>query len=173
MTIEKDTEKEFINLINKHKKTKSGKSYRISFAAASIICIFLFIYFGTSLFSSQKPTSPWGKIITPAPGSTTSKNVAVLLETKNIGTGQYLWLVVDKPHLELCWPKASKIQPNHKLQVNIHESGPKEPYTLSLYLVNKTIDDQWQYWFDHEIFGGLPMLPKRKRLDSVVLMLGN
>jgi hypothetical protein len=45
-------------------------------------------------------------------------------------------------------------------------------YTLSLYVVNKTINDQWQEWFEREIFGGLPMPPDKSRLDSVRLVLG-
>ena len=47
----------------------------------------------------------------------------------------------------------------------------KEPYTLSLYIVNKTINDQWQEWLDKEMFGGLPMPPGTHRLASVKLIL--
>jgi len=38
--------------------------------------------------------------------------------------------------------------------------------------VNKTINDQWQEWFEREIFGGLPMPPDKSWLDSVRLVLG-
>lgn len=175
MTIEKDTEQEFIDLINEvkneQKETKPQPIKITALSALIITCIFLFLYFGTSLFSSQEPTGPWGRIKNPVPGSTTTKEVSVTAETKNIGVGQYVWLVVDKPNLGLCWPKKPRIKPNTKFKTTIIEGGPKESYRLSLYAVNQTINGQWQDWIDRKIFGGLPMLPDRKRLDSVMLVL--
>jgi hypothetical protein len=59
-----------------------------------------------------------------------------------------------------------------KFRTTIYEGGSCEPYTLSLYIVNKTINDQWQEWHDKEMFGAVPMLPDRRRLVSAKLILG-
>ena len=56
--------------------------------------------------------------------------------------------------------------------LDYYEEGKKEPYTLSLYVVHKTINDQWQKWLGDEISGGLPMLPEKRRLDAVRLIPG-
>ncbi len=173
MNIEKETEKEFIDLINNHQKTKSSKRPKPIIAVLTGLIIACLIYFGVNSFFSGPQTGPQGKILSPLPGTTTSEYVSVTIETQNIGVGQYVWLTVDKPRIGLCWPKKSSLESNILYRLTIHEGGPNEAYTLSLYLVNKTINDQWQEWVDRDLFGGLPMLPKRKQLDSVVLILGS
>lgn len=122
--------------------------------------------------SSDEPvTGPYGKITSPRPGTKIGTQVKVTAETKNIEPGTYVWIVVDKPGISLCWPK-KQVKANTKFQTTISEEGKKEPYTLSLYAVHKTINDQWQNWIDAEIFGGLPVLPDKRRMDSVRLILG-
>lgn len=115
-------------------------------------------------------TGAWGKIISPIAGTTTGTQVSVTVETKNLEPGQYVWLVVDKPGIGLSWSKV-QVKSNTKFIIIIYEDGKKEPYTLSIYSVHKTINDQWQDWLDDELFGGLPMLPDSRRLDSVRLVL--
>ncbi len=158
---------------------------------AIIMCLFIFgLSYSTSVFKSpqQEPvnittippvetppeadTKPTGNIIAPVTGTTTGNNVTVIIETKNLELGTCVWLAVDKPDLGLCWPKAHRIEPNTKVQVQILEEGPKESYRLSLYTLNEYFDNQWQDWIDHKMFGGLHMPPDSKRLASVTLTLG-
>ena len=106
-------------------------------------------------------------LIRPSPGH----EVKITTETRNLEHGQYVWLTVDKPDIGLCQPKISKIMQNTKFMTTIYEGGPKEPYTLSLYAVTKTVNDQWQEWVNKKMFGGLPMPPDKRRLDSVRLIL--
>jgi hypothetical protein len=134
-----------------------------------LVCLLIAVL---TLFSSDSdPNQPYGKITSPIAGTTTSTTVSVTAETRNIEPGQYIWLVVDKPGINLCWPKI-QVEPDIKFKTIIYEKGKKGPYTLSLYVVHKTINDQWQEWLGDEIFGGLPMLPEKRRLDSVRLILG-
>ncbi len=151
---------------------KNPRNKKPNLSPILIIAIACLVLIGVQyLFSSPDPvTGPWGKIISPTAGSQTTTQVNVTAETKNLEPGQYAWLVVDKPGIGLCWPK-KPIKPNTKFKMIIHEEGKKEPYTLSLYSVHKTINDQWQEWLDAELFGGLPMLPDKRRLDSVGLIL--
>jgi len=137
-----------------------------------IVITICLIIFGVTLLSSDPITGPYGKIISPAAGSLTDQAVNVTGETQNLEPGQYVWLAVDKPDIGPCWPKSPRIQPNTKFKTTIYEGGPKEPYTLSLYAVNKTINDQWQDWLDEKKLGGLPMPPDKRRLASVRLILG-
>lgn len=138
-----------------------------------VILIVFGLYFTASLLADpESSTGPSGKIYTPSTGSITSTAVKVTAETKNLEPGQYVWLAVDKPNIGLCWPKCPRIEPNSKFSTIIYEEGPEEPYQLSLYAVNKTTHDHWQEWLDQEKFGGLPMPPDPRRLDSVKLVLG-
>ncbi len=175
---EKDTENEILDIINKHKKVNVKKKhiYKIIAATSFItLCIISFLYISTSLFSSQdteiSETAPWGKIISPAAGTTTGEQIIITGETKNLESGHYVWLAVDKPRIGLCWPKQSIREPDTKFRTTIFEGGPYEPYMLSLYILNKTLNDQWQEWVDKKMFGGLPMPPDARRLDSVKLIL--
>jgi hypothetical protein len=154
------------------KKNPYNKKPRLS-PIMIILLACLILVVAVTLFSSDPDTitGPYGKIINPITGTTTGIEVNVTVETRNIKSGEYVWLVVDKPEINLCWPK-NKINPNTAFKTAIYEEGKKERYTLSLYMVHKTINDQWQEWLDKEMFGGLPMLPDNKRLDSVQLILG-
>ena len=174
MNAENETEQEIIGLIHKHKKinVKKNHIYKI-IALTSFVtfCLVAFLYFGSSLFSIKSSTDPMGKISSPVVGSSTGHEVKITAETRNLEPGQYVWMAVDKPNIGLCWPKAPRIKQNIKFLTTIYEGGPKEPYTLSLYVVTKTINDQWQEWLDRKMFGGLPMPPDKRRLDSVRLIL--
>ncbi len=119
----------------------------------------------------EQTTSPRGKIISPVEGTVTGNEINVVCETKNIEPGSYIWLAVDKPKLGLCWAKAFSLPINTRVRTTIHEGGPKEPYRLSLYILNENYNTQWQDWKNHDIFGGLHMPPDSKRLASVELIL--
>jgi len=41
---------------------------------------------------------------------------------------------------------------------------------VSVYALNKTLNDQWEDWVNKKRLGGLPMPPKQRRLASVVLV---
>ncbi len=78
---------------------------------------------------------------------------------------------MDKPAIRLCWPEI-QIKSDTKFKTMIYEEGKREPYTLSLYVVHKTINNQWQEWLDNKMHVGLPVLPDKRRLDFVKLILG-
>ena len=138
--------------------------------SVTAICIPIFFLSLSVLFSGTKATAPWGAISAPRPGAVTGTDVKVVGETRNIEPGQYIWLAVDKPRLGLCWPKSPRLSPNTNFSTVIYEGGPEEPYTISIYAVNKTVNDQWQEWIAKERFGGLPMPPEIRRLASVTLL---
>jgi len=180
MNSEQETEAEIIDILKKHKKISISKKHQFTvyhWATVTGICILAIIAL-IFLYSAPKPfkgvifDGPYGKIISPVSGTITNTEVSVTAETANIDPGQYIWLAVDKPDIGLCWPKKQKIKPNCSFKMTLHEEGPKEPYTLSLYAVNKTINDQWETWLEPEKHGGLPMPPDKRRLASVVLVLG-
>ncbi len=129
------------------------------------------VYFGTNRFSAALPKGPYGKILSTTAVSSDGRNISVIAETKNIQPGQYLWIAVDRPGTGLCWPKISRIAPNVQFKTRIYEGGPKGLFAISLYVVNKTLNNQWQDWLDRGIFGGLPIPPEKRRLDSRKLIL--
>ena len=150
-------------------KNKQTSKRHIPLIGTLLACLLIAVL--TILSSDSDPNQPYGKIISPIAETTTSTTVSVTAETRNIEPGQYIWLVVDKPGINLCWPKI-QIEPDTKFKTIIYEEGKKEPYTLSLYVVHKTINDQWQEWLGDKISGGLPMLPEKRRLDTVRLIPG-
>ena len=155
------------------KKNLYNKKSRLSpILIILIACLVLLgVQYGATLLSSDSiSTEPDGKITSHATGTTTATQVKVTAETKNIEPGQFVWIVVDKPGIGLCWPKR-QVKANTPFKTSIKEEGPTGSYTLSLYSVHKTINDQWQDWLNKEMFGGLPMLPDNRRLDSVLLVL--
>lgn len=153
-------------------KPRKALLYKVAtLAAVTTLCAVIFIQLGSALFAPVPPTGPWGKISSPSPGSVTGHDVRVTAETGNMEPGQYVWLAVDKPKLGLCWPKI-QVEGNTDFKTVITENGPEEPYSLSLYAVNKTVHDQWQGWLKKKRHGGLPMLHESRRLDSVRLIYG-
>ncbi len=162
-----------LNRSEAKKKNPYNKKSRLSPILIILIACLFFgaIQYGSTLLSSDPiSTGPYGKIIAPVAGTTTGKEISVTAETKNLEPGQYVWLVLDKPGIGLCWPKM-QIKTNMHFKTSIKEEGTKGSYTLSLYVVHKTINDQWQEWLDNKLFGGLPMLPDKRRLDSIRLIL--
>ncbi|EMS79171.1 hypothetical protein [Desulfotignum phosphitoxidans] len=150
-----------------HKKTL----YSIMIVSAlTTLCLVLSILFINNLFSKAPPPGPWARITFPLPGTTTGTKVKITAETRNIEPGQHIWLAVDKPDLELCWPKSPRLMPNTGFSTTIYERGPNEPYRVSVYAVTKTLNDQWEDWVNKKQLGGLPMPPKQRRLASVVLV---
>ena len=179
MSIENKTEEEIVNLLNSYKedppstKNKPNKWFFITTASSICLIALLLLLFTLNLYSPapQNQTGPAGAILSPTHGSTTGNKVRVQGKTENIEPGQHVWLVVDKPALELCWPKDTGIKPNCSFITTINENGPEEPYVLSLYTVNQTIHNQLADWTDQKLSGGFPMLPQSRKLDSVTLML--
>jgi len=132
--------------------------------------VFITIIAATYFFNPYSNLGPIGKIEMRIAGSKTGKEVKVVGETRNITEGQFVWLAVDKPGIGLCWPK-KLIAANAKFSTTILEEGPKEEFTLSLYMLDENFHKQWKEWQDHKIFGGLHLPPETKRLKSVRLIL--
>jgi len=150
-----------------HKKTL----YSVMIVSAlTTLCLVLFIFFINNLFSEPHPTGPWARITFPLSGTTTGTNVKITAETRNIEPGQHIWLAVDKPDLGLCWPKSHPLHPNTRFSTIINERGPNGAYRVSIYAVNKTLNDQWEDWVKMKRLGGLPMPPEQRQLASVNLV---
>lgn len=121
--------------------------------------------------SSQriKPIPGKGKITSPQEGDTTGRIIEVTGYTKDIPIDyQYIWLVVDKPQIGLCWPKGHKIPPNTHFRTSIYEGGPTGKFILSLYALNQSRHDEIMRWIDDNKFGGIPMLPQHHLLDKKI-----
>ena len=127
--------------------------------------------YGTYFFSTQ----PFGKITLPLNHASTSHIVELEGFTKNIPIDSKLWIVVDVPSLDLCWPKRSIHKLNDKYKTTIRESGPNKEFIVSLYAVPAIIDDEIRDWFKLEVgsgnHAGFPMIPPDYRLDSITLNL--
>ena len=158
---------------NADSQTAEIKTQTLAKSVFIILCIVFFVILtGTYFLNPYSELGPQGKIKSPPAGSETGKEVRVIGETKNIEPGQYIWLVVDKPEIGLCWPKMS-VKPNTKFSTTILEEGPKGDFMLSKYVLNEIIHSQWKEWQDRDMFGGVNMPPKSKRLDSIKLVLKN
>ena len=112
---------------------------------------------------------PWGKIISPAPGLPVPRSFKISGETGNIPDGHKLVLVVDVERLRLCWPHKPFIEPNTMFKTEFYEGGPEGEFTVSLYAMDKRYFTNIKEWFDGGIVGGIPLIPSRYLLDSVVL----
>ena len=171
--MKKDPAKKLLNEEDLKRKNPYNKKPKASpIIVILVVCLSLIgaIYVNKLMF--PKPgTGAWGKITSPRAGTKTSKEVNVTAETKNLESGQYVWLAVDKPEIGLCWPKM-QVKTNTHVKTKIFEEGSKGVYALSLYVLPKTINNKWEDWLDKELFGGVPMLPDKRRLDSVMLVLG-
>ena len=112
-----------------------------------------------------------GEIFSPKENSATATKVSVTGVTSMVIRGHYIWLAVDKKKYRQCWPKAPVSEPNKQFSEDIWEGGPpEEPYTLSLYAVDKRVNDRWLAWLAAKNYNGLPMPAKKHRLDSVALV---
>ncbi len=101
---------------------------------------------------------PKGEITLPKDQTVTATKVSVSGVTRNIIPGHYIWLVVDKDKYHQCWPKIPVSTPNKQFSEDIWEGGPpEEPYTLSLYAVDKQMNDRWLAWLDRKEYNGLPL----------------
>ena len=112
MNFEEKTEEEILNILHTHNpklksnKNKPKKWFFITAASTIFLAALLVLLFTFNFYLPQKkdPKNPAGAILSPVQGSTTGNTVRVQGKTQNIEPGKYIWLVVDKPALQLCWP---------------------------------------------------------------------
>jgi hypothetical protein len=118
--------KEALNASEAKRKNPYNKKSSLSpILIILIACLVLVaVQYGVSLKSSEPITGSWGKIISPIAGTTTGTEISVTAETKNLEPGQYVWLVVDKPGIGICWPKI-QVKANTHFKTSIKEEGLK------------------------------------------------
>lgn len=121
-------------------------------------------------------TAPRGEIVSPAPGTLTSRVVEIEGYTKNIPLERrYIWITVDVKGVALCWPKRQIFNPNEKFKIKIYEGGPNKEFVVSLYAVNQSYHNEILKWFeDVKRTGskeGFSMMPEGFGLDSRTLTL--
>ncbi len=136
--------------------------------AGCMVLVIIAVIWGLYLFFSTLPANPWGKITSLSSKNNPEINVKVIGETKNIESGQYLWLTIDNPDSDLCWPKVPRISPNMKFQTIIDQENERKPFAISLYAVNRATNEQWQAWLSEGRIDGLPIPPENKRLHTVL-----
>lgn len=147
---------------------------RVMVSLLAILCIGCFFHFNSPLFGGSSQGGAKGKILSPNQWQTTGREVDVTGYSEQLIPGcDYVWLVVDKPDIELCWPKGSVIAPNTHFKTQIYEGGPEGKYVLSLYAVNLSRHEEFLAWIAKKRLGGIPMIPRRFKLDSKVLMVAD
>ena len=60
----------------------------------------------------------------------------------------------------------------YQIQNDFYENGPVSEFTVSIYAVSPMYLDNVTGWLDKEIFGGLPLIPKRYYLCSKTFKIG-
>lgn len=168
----------------KGQEAKSKKKPGLSLLAFAIIFLSLSLLYNffikdpfvLSSIDAAPPTpnDSTGKITHPADHAIVSRKIIVKGYTENISPKTpYIWLTVDVSHIGLCWPKLTNIEANKKFRTEVVEKGPNRSIMLSLYAVDQKTHDEILEWFDEnkrlEHNAGLTMIPKKFRLDSVLL----
>lgn len=158
----------------KTKPTEQTRHKKVIGSILATLCFGCFIYFCAPLWGDSSQGTSKGELSSPTQWETTGRNVDVAGYTQDLVSGcDYVWLVVDKPDIELCWPKGSVLAPNTHFKTQIFEGGPEGKYVLSLYAVNLSRHEEFLAWIAKKRLGGIPMVPKRFKLDSKVLMVAD
>ena len=95
-------------------------------------------------------TRPRGKITYPKTHTTIQGRLVELKGyTRHLPPDRhYIWLAVDVPKLNLCWPKRRIYTPNKEFKIKIDERGPNPVFKVSLYAVNRDYHESILKWFD-------------------------
>ena len=119
---------------------------------------------------------PQGKITTTDNGQG-SRLIEIQGYTRNIPPERnYIWVAVDIPSLNLCWPKRRIYDRNKQFRTKFIENGPNPMVEVSLYALNRDHHQEIKVWreeiklFEQE--EGMPILPEEYRVDSVELGVG-
>lgn len=141
----------------------------------TVIMAVALIAAGTAVYSKfsdpKDPNAPQGQITSPAAGTSVPRNFTIVGKTSSIPEGYKVIMVVDVEALRLCWPKKPWIAPNTSFKTHIYEGGPAAQFTLSMYAVDKKYSDSINEWFNAGVLGGMPLIPARYLLDTVILKL--
>ena len=125
-----------------------------------------------NLLQNEISRQPVGRIVTPSNGASTPREVTITCFTKNVPFDRpFVWAIVDVPSIGRCWPKKPKISPDGSCQISFYEGGPNKDFNVSLYAVGYGLNKMIDQWHKNGIFGGLPMIPPKYKLDSITLSL--
>jgi len=142
----------------------------------ALIVLAILIVAGSAFAMYSVLTAPRGEIVSPAPGSLTSRVVEIEGYTKNIPPERrYIWTTVDVKSVGLCWPQRQIYSPNEPFEIKIYEGGPNKEFVVCLYSVDQSYHNDILKWFeDVRRTGskeGFSMMPEGFRLDDVTLTL--
>ena len=161
-------DKEVLSTLTRSKPLKKKKSRRPLFLLISLtVIIAVFgIDFGYYYFYA-----PRGKI-TATDNGQGSRLIEIQGYTRNVPPEQkYIWVVVDIPSLNLCWPKREIYDRNKQFRTKFMENGPNPTVKVSLYALNRDHHLEIGRWRNEiRLFGqeeGLPLLPGEYRLSSI------
>ena len=120
----------------------------------------------------EVPTNqPFGKILGPAPYDMVQRHFKFTAITRNIPDGRHIVVAIDNEHLRLSWPKNWNVHPNVCFRTIIYEGGPIGDFTIGVYAVDEEHLKEIKQWAAHRSVGGMPILPERFRLDSILVSL--
>jgi len=168
-----DIDKEVFDILNTAKPIK--RDDKRAFRTA-LITLTILVLAGSAFAMYSVVTAPRGEIVSPAPGTLTSRVVEIEGYTKNIPLERrYVWVAVDVKSVSLCWPKQQIYKPNEPFEIKIYEGGPNKEFVVCLYAVDQSYHNDILKWFeDVKRTGsaeGFSMLPASFKLNSVTLSL--
>lgn len=140
-------------------------------AALAVVLLLLAAYAGYDRFMA-----PAGRITAPANGAVAGRLFEVTGYTRNLPPERrYVWLVVEVPHLGLCWPKRHITTVNAPFSRKIHEQGPGKAVTLALYAVDRALHQDILAWIEDcrrtRSETGFPQLPAGCRLHATTAVI--
>ena len=119
---------------------------------------------------------PRGRFTSPVQGAVVPRVFELEGYTRNIPIERrFVWVAVDVPEINLCWPHRQIYRPDEPFRVKINEQGPNRTFTVSLYAIPADLHREIREWFE---FGqktgsreGFPILPEKLRFDRMGLRL--
>ncbi len=154
-----------------HKNKFSRKKNSFIIACVSLV-IGLAIVFSWAYTTSNKPVKvASGQITEPKADSHTYRKIKIAAFTENVPQEYpFILVAVDVPKLNRMWPKAV-VHTNTRFKTSFLEEGPNEKVIISIYAIDPTTNAVVHKWFKDGKISGIPMLPEKCRLDSIVLKL--
>lgn len=137
------------------------------FPITLILLVFLFSGFAAGTLAQTPP--PEGRITLPLIESLTNNTVDVTGFTRHIGPSKHIWIVIDQNDRGFCRPRGKPIAPNTAFTLRISAEGHPNAFILSLYAVDKKINEKIVNWISDRPEEGFPLLPQDCLLHSIRL----
>ena len=153
-------------------KFKEGPSFqnkkkRTPLTIVIMVAVFIgFVQLSTTLFAPDPEQDAWGKIILPLPDTQTGPQIAIVGETQDIPSGQHIWLVVEPVGSSKCRPQKEVLR-NTRFRTEIQAHTFTPPYAISIFVIDRTLHQEWEAWAASKAAPGLPVPSEKRRLDTI------